>query len=66
MTVFRSIEVSGIMVDKDRIDKLRKIFEEFDDEWKDMVISIVKEYLNTQKSIKRKRKKTIKKENNYV
>jgi len=50
------------MVDKDRVEKLKKIFEEFDDEWKDMVISIVKEYLNTQKSIK---KRTTKKENNY-
>jgi hypothetical protein len=48
------------MVNKDRIETLKKIFEEFDDEWKDMVISIVKEYLNTQKSIKRKRKKTTK------
>ena len=45
------------MVNKDRVKKLKKIFEEFDDEWKDMVISIVKEYLNTQKSIKRKKEK---------
>jgi|TergutMp193P3_1026864.scaffolds.fasta_scaffold01518_11 hypothetical protein len=60
MTDIRSIKGYGIMEDKDRIEKLKKIFEEFDDEWKDMIISIVKEYLNTQKSIKRKR--TIKKE----
>jgi len=42
------------MGDKGKIDELRTIYEELDDEWKEKVISVVEEYLKTYKNSQKK------------